>query len=57
MKWNVLSGVVEIIEAPDAKEAQHILDRKLETAGFSTYGLDMPPFESEEDTCDYPHVS
>lgn len=38
-KWNVLVGVIDIIEAATPEQAQDILRAKLESAGFSYYDL------------------
>lgn len=52
-KWNVLTGVVEIVEAPDKETAIRTLENTLKSYGFSVYDVSttsvMPDaFESED---------
>lgn len=56
-RWNVLAGVVALVDADTAEEARAKLDEQLRDAGFSTHSLDdmmaLPPrcelaFRSEE---------
>lgn len=52
-KWNVLVGVVSIVEAPDKETAIRALESNLKGYGYNVYdsGLTAIPhaFESEDD--------